>query len=448
VISAPGLAVHVRTLLADRLTRPNLRFVCLAVLAMNLLLLAGSFATSDRGRTAWGPPLGADYAGFYTAGTVLNRYPPARLYDPDLHDRLYHELLPNLGEEQKLPYVHPPFVAFALRPLAQLPYGWSFAVWLVISAALYLTGLLLTCGPLRALSPEDRRYALLLALSFEPFVMECWMGGQLSVVGFCCLAAAFAARKAGRPFLGGIFLGLCLYKPTLLVLLLPLLLVGRQARVLAGVCLIGLVLAAVSLLAVGAQGCLDYAQVVLGFTQTTTSAGDLTLRTWKYVDGNSFYRLLLGSSSALNWLLWTASAVVPLAFLGARWGRLHAGSEGYRDLLWASTLTWTLVINLYVGIYDAVLVVPAALITADVLLSRRTGKPGLPPAYQLLLVLLFVTPWITQPFARATGVQLMTLVLAGLAAYQLTLARRPPSPVGTSSLASPHERPCGMGVIS
>src|SRR5437667_1031598 len=94
------------------------RFLSLGVLATSLLLLIISFATSKEGQTLFGPPLGADFAGFYTAGALLNGFPADRLYDFDLQNVIYHETLPRLRPEDCLPYVHPPFVALCFRPLA------------------------------------------------------------------------------------------------------------------------------------------------------------------------------------------------------------------------------------------------------------------------------------------------------------------------------------------
>ena len=115
------------------LERHRVRFVCLAILCMSLALLAVSFATSDRGQTVFGASLGADYIGFYAAATILNTAAPDRLYDFALQDEIYHTVLPS--DEGHLPFFHPPFVALAFRPLARLPYAWSFAAWLLLSAA-------------------------------------------------------------------------------------------------------------------------------------------------------------------------------------------------------------------------------------------------------------------------------------------------------------------------
>src|SRR5688500_5782998 len=86
----------------DRLQPPLRRLAAGAVLAVGLVLLTVSFVTSDRGRTLFGPPLGADFAGFYAAAQILERGEPARLYDRALHDELYHALLPNLAENQTI----------------------------------------------------------------------------------------------------------------------------------------------------------------------------------------------------------------------------------------------------------------------------------------------------------------------------------------------------------
>ena len=188
-------------------------------------------------------------------------------------------------------------MAWAFRPLARLPYPWAFAVWLVISLTLYLFGLVLTLRGLN-LSPADRLTALLLALSFEPFVMETWLGGQLSAVGFCCLAGCVALDRQGRPFAAGLVLGLCGYKPTLLVVLFPVLLAARRFRTLAGLAVTGLALAGLTCAAVGWEGITAFVERVTGFTRHRDGAGPLELPLTKFIDLNAFTRLLLGSSLA------------------------------------------------------------------------------------------------------------------------------------------------------
>lgn len=417
-----ALTTRARASVTRLLERRRIRFVCISVLVMSLALLAVSFATADRGRTVFGPPLGADYAGFYVAGMLLNRAPPERLYDFALQDEMYHAVLPE--EKGHLPFLHPPFVALAFRPLARLPYAWSVALWLLLSAGLYLAGLLLALKALPSLPGSERPLILLLALSFQPFIMECWLGGQLSAFGFCCVALAYYCLQCSRRMAAGSALGLCLYKPTLLVLLLPLLVVARCWRVLAGFGLTAVALVGVSIAAVGWKGCLAYARLLLGFTRTTTGGEGAALPVLKFVDLNSCFRLLFGGAALDRGMLALAVVVmvaVPLGALAVAWWRFGRGGDP--RLVWAPTLTWTLLANLYVGVYDSILVVLSALQTAAVL--YRPGKGGEPfrgTTFPVLLLLLAVAAWLSQHVARVSGLPLYSVALLALAIYQLVLA--------------------------
>src|SRR5262249_42583879 len=132
-------------------------------------------------------------------------------------------------------------------------------------------------------------------------------------------------------------------------------------RILAGFGLTALGLAGVCVLVFGWKGCLDYARLLLGFAQAT--GGGLAVRTWKYVDLNSFSRLLLGDPVAARWVL-LAVAGPPILLLAVAWWRLDRAGERYQLLVWGSTLAWTPVANVYVGVYDSVLAVGAALLGA------------------------------------------------------------------------------------
>ena len=244
------------------LERRRIRFVCVAFIAMSLFLLAVSFATADKGQTAFGSSLGADYAGFYSAAMILGTAGPSGCMTSSSRTRSNMTCFPETGEGFPTSIRRSSLLAF--RPLALLPYSWSFAAWLVLSGGLYLAGLVLAFRELPGLASAERSLVMLLAVSFEPFLMECWMGGQTSAFGFFCITLAWCCLHVRRPIAAGGALGLCLYKPTLLVLFLPLLVISRQGRVLAGVVLAGLALAGVSLAAVGWPTCRDYVHILLG----------------------------------------------------------------------------------------------------------------------------------------------------------------------------------------
>jgi hypothetical protein len=409
------------------LNRERIRFLCLGLLSVTMLLMVISFVTSDENHQTRFGSLGEDFAGFYYAGKILNGPTPEQLYDPATQDEAYYEIFPSLRPTEEhpggknLPYVHPPIVAFCFRPFARLPYPTAYATWLILSAALYISGLAITSRVLTSMPRMDRNLAMLLALVFEPFLMECWLGGQLSAFAFFCMALAFYWDDAQKPILSGLALGLCLYKPTLVVLLLPMLAVARRWWTLLGVCLTGLALALVSLLALGSRICLSYIDALRGFTGTATGTG-MIRKDWKFIDLNFFFRNLFGEPTPLGKVLVLMLAAAPLTFLIISWWKLDRGGRDYQRLLWASTMTWTMVINLYMGIYDMVLVVLALLWTADVFYRQANRLETFFPTFKFLVFLVFVLAWFTQRLAQLTGLQVITPVLFALAAFQLRLS--------------------------
>ena len=408
-----------RRALDERLQPPYLRLVSVALLVLGVAMLAISFATSNRGRTYFGPPLGNDFAGFFVAAQILDRGEPARLYDRALHDEMYHELLPNLEPGDSIPYVHPPFVAGLLRPLTRIPFEPAVAIWLTISASLYGIGIWLLLLTMPELCREHSGIVLLIALSFEPFLMECWLGGQLSAVGFFSYALAWFALSRNRPIASGMALGLSFYKPTLLLLTLPMLVLGRRWWMLLGMTITGVLLAGLSLAFVGWETSVGYLDVLLSFRKST-SGGGLGILTWKYVDLNNSLRLLCGGKSPIATVAFIVLSIVPFVWLARCWWCWPRLEANHRQWLWGATLAWLPVLNLYVGIYDSIFVVQSVLLATGILLQERRSETPLTDsglAYWALAI--SGSAWFSQSLARISGVQVYTLALIGFGLFSL-----------------------------
>jgi len=406
------------------LTVRYIRSVCCILLGIYLIVQTIAFITNDRGRTVFGPCLGADFAVFYVAGSIFDSYPPERIYDITLHTRLYRGLFPGVPPETQLPYANAPFFVLPFAMLAQLPYQWAYLVWIAASIGLFFGGLKLLLGTFDALPRDAWLTVVLLAFSFTPFLIEGLSGGQVSVFGFFVLALALRLERRGLLLPSGAALACCAYKPTLLLLILPMLVFTRRRRVLGGFAVGIAGLAVLSLLAVGWQGCRNYLDTLLLFLDTSTAAVS-GLRTWKYVDINSFSRLLAGGETWLRWglVILSAGVMVPLIF--RVWTKADCERETDRSLVWTLTIAWTPVLNVYLGIYDTILIVPSVLIAADILYRKTAdGQAPLTMAFRCQLVLLYLIPWVTQPVARLTGVQLYTLVLAAFGFYLAGLSGR------------------------
>jgi hypothetical protein len=389
-----------------------IRFYSVTILSCVLILLVVAFATAHDGRTVLGSNLGADFAQFYVVGKVFNDYSAASLYDRELERSLYHSLMPEETASSSLPYFYPPYFVPVLGLLARLSYAKAYTAWLITGLAAYLAGLALLRHRIPKLSERDWRTAVLLALSFSPFAVESWAGGQLSIWGFLLMSVALWADLR-FPIVSGIALALCSYKPTLLILVVPMLILTRRWRALTGFASGIVVIAATSLALVGTRPNLAYLAALAGYGGEIT-AGAVGLRRWKYVDLNSFLTMLVGQGGLLRWVLALALLVMGLFIVARFRSRVLDLRSLDQDLLWSLTIVGTLLLNLYVPIYDCVLLVPAALLVVNVALMNEQDRWARKVPY--MLAGLHLMAWVTQSIARATTIQLYTLVLIAFSA--------------------------------
>jgi len=395
--------------------RGEIRVVALTMIGMALLLQSAAMI--------WGPrlpfphELGSDFMAFYTAGKTLNRLPPAaRIYDPELQQRLRCEILPDADKATRLPYLYPPFIAAAMSPLARLPYRWAFVAWLAIGGALYAAGLYLLQSRCRL--GRHRHTAVLLALSFTPFLFEAWGGGQITALAFLALSAALWLERAGWPLAAGLCAGLCCYKPPLVLVLGAMFVVARLWRLVAGVLLSSSVLAGLSFLMLGREGTARYLQ----FMMLYGSAVSRRPSAWplhKFVDPNAFFHLLLGGDTRIGRALFYPAAAAAL-LLGARaWARYRRSGQDQRTLCWAGTMLVLLLASFYAPVYDATLAVLSGFLVADVV--YRKGSPELTRSFEAMVLLVYAGAIVSQPITRVLHLQVLTIILVLSAAYVFLL---------------------------
>jgi Glycosyltransferase family 87 len=386
-------------------------------IAVALIVCALSVQRGFQGQTFMGRPLGGDFVQFYVVGKILNQSEPAPIYDLDLEVPLQHQAVPGTSKDQMLVFASAPYAALLYRPFALLSYPWAYVAWLAFSLALYAAAVILLLGSVE-LSDAQRKTGFLLGISSMPFLMESWIGGQISVLGFFAVALFVFCRARNRRFLAGLALALALFKPTLIVVPVLMLLCGRRWRMLSGVVTGAAGLALVSLGTVGVKGCWGWWNALEFYGRLATGPA-AALRRNKYVDLGSFFHLLLGNASTLAEVLAVVAVLAGLGILGAAWWQSSGWSAASRDLLWAATLAGALVCNVYTPIYDTILVGPAVALAAGVMLNRG-GKEK--EAFGGWLVLLYMVPWLTQSFAEFLRFQPFTLILAGFAWWALGLA--------------------------
>ncbi len=408
-------------------------FLCIAPIALGLALRFGRdlFPTLDVAG------LGGDFPQFYVAGWLMNHHAPSRLYDLQLQSSLIRELCP-VPSGVTLPFLYPPVVALIFRPFALLPYSLAFVSWSALSLGLYVVGLLVMMRRFGPVSRAWKETVVLLALAFEPFLVETLAGGQVSSIGFFCLALAIYYEQRARPFASGVCLSLCLYKPTLLVLLLPMLVVSRRWRILVGFSTGAGLLVAATVALVGPSVLMDYVTTMIRFGQLYLGRSGV-LRGWKYVDVRSFATMLTGQY-AYGLAVFCIAACLTLPLLVRVWLMSEGPETRYPATTWALTTTCTLLVNAYVPFYDCILVVLAFILIAYPPGGRL--NEGHPAVLRWLALVTFVTAWGSQPVAGILGVQVFTLMLVLIAVYvaAVTIGTRHSRVVPLAS-AGDHPRP-------
>jgi len=407
-----------RAFLQRRLQPRYFRLIASLIILVHVVLLLFSFAAQQKNKTPFGPLLGADFTAFYNAGAIYRTEGPPQVYVSTIQDRYYLQNFPTATPGTHLPYAHAPFLTLFFALLAMLPYPGAYALWLALSLGFYLAGFYLLWQTLDGLPRQHSGLALLLALSFAPFLTETWIGGQTATLGFFLLALAIYLERRGWPVWSGVALAFCTFKPSLLFLIGPMLLITRRWQTLIGFAANGLLLGLISWLTFGATGLQNYLTMLQFFRHAVTDVQS-GLKIWKYVDINSFWRLLLTDYPLAHSLLTGVTLVVALAGLGWLWWRTRPQAREEQTALWGLTITAMIVINLYNGIYEATLVVLGVMIFCHSCyrLGAANSAP-LSPTLRALLVWLYLIPWLSQPIARAINLQLFTLVLLALVVYQ------------------------------
>jgi hypothetical protein len=368
-----------------------------------------------------GRPPDGDFAGFYSLGRILNEHPIKDLYNFELVSRICMEVHPRRGAYGPLPY--PPFVGLFFRPFALLPYWVAYLVWVVISLTLYVSGLTLALAQFFPVDTFRRSLVLCLAVSYAPFVVDTAANGQLAAVGLFALVMVLREDHLDHRFRSGLSLSACLFKPTLLVLLLPMVLVTRRWRTF-----LGFVAGAAALFSAttafegfGIWPVFFHSIFSYGKLASGPQASSIRILN-KYVDLSSFSALAPGGRSQTGLaILFTVACCAFLALMWFWWKSSGAGRL-FNNLLWAATITWTLLLNVYVPIYDSTLIVLALIVAAGAV--KRIPSQPFHRWFTTLWVLVLICSWFTVALAGIMHFQIITVLFIAIGVLEFVGLKR------------------------
>jgi Glycosyltransferase family 87 len=189
-----------------------------------------------------------DFLNLYAGASLARDGVFASMHAPEVQLQRESEYAPQLPEV--VPFVRPPFYALLLAPMAWLPFGPAFWVWLAVQSAV-LIGTWIWAF---------RRWGAD-ALIFGSMYLPTALGiahGQDCVLIAAIVLGVYALARRDRDFLSGAVLGLGLIKFHLFLLWPLALLVQKRWRMMAGACAAVAVELLVSLALAGPAGMARY----------------------------------------------------------------------------------------------------------------------------------------------------------------------------------------------
>jgi hypothetical protein len=354
---------------------------------------------------------GYDFVYFYGAGRLASTRPITNLYDYAAQLKTFNEISPSrYGYYGPSPY--PPFIGLFFSLFARLPFKIAFLLWLVTSLALYIVGI----GAASKLAfPRERpKRSLLLcfALAYPPFLLFTLANGQVAAVAVFSLALAVYLEGRSLPFWSGFALCLLTYKLTLLLLILPMLILTRRFKALGGFVIGGLSLVVMSTVLAGIQVWSAYAHMLItfrGLSQGQAPGIHHALKRWQFVDLNSLSYAVMGGRSMPGRVILTCIIIGAATWLAVLWWRSAGRSTPIQQLAWATTLVWTLLLNVYAPIYDSTLMTIVVILILGALTDLNWQHATRWTV--ILALIMYAVSWVTASIAQAHGIQLLTLVL-------------------------------------
>jgi len=358
-----------------------------------------------------------DFIYFYGIGHILNQHPAIQLYDYSLQVKTFNEIYPLTENHQvwgRSPY--PPFVAKFFSIYARFSFEEAYFVWMGTSFVLYMAGIV---AAVKAALPRDPlRGSLILcfALASPLFLYFNLTVGQLATVAVFSAGLAIYLEKRSIPLLSGLALSILIYKPTLLLLIVPMLLLTRRFRTFFGFAVGTIVLIAASTAFAGLQIWPLYAHFLYSFAGTAGIHGEFAVKRWEYVDFNSISYAVPGGRSRLG-LTILACVLLGLGIWLVRLLHKSAGAgNAAQNLAWATTLTWTLVMNVYVPVYDTLLIAVAVTLTIGAL--RETEGLNATGWVALLAIGISAVSMKAETIAQNHGIQPLTILILILGLWQ------------------------------
>lgn len=356
------------------------------VVAVYLLGALGLVLASHGGVDPLRKPLGYDFTAFYAGGRLALLGQAAAAYDLAAIHVMSTSLFPGMGPIV-FGWYYPPTYFLIQAPLAALPYGLAWALWITG------TGALLAFAVRPALRDPSVPWLLLAA----PAAMLNLFHGQN---GFLTAALFILGLRLldERPMLSGLCWGLLTMKPHLGLLVPLVLLVGGYGRVIASAAATTIILVLASVLCFGLEPWRAFLTHTPELVSLLLERGILP---WAKMLSLFTALRRLGVPSDVAWgihLAWAVAVALAVAWLW--WRRADL------ELRASALMLGALMVSPHGFDYDLVLSLGPIW-----LMARRARRLGWLPFEAEALLLLYLAPFLAGMLAHLPVLPVMPLAL-------------------------------------
>jgi hypothetical protein len=315
----------------------------------------------------------------------------------------------------ELRYFYAPQVALLFIPLLHFSFLAQAEIWVALSVLVYCACVYFVWKTSASLQQHGRLVAIG-AIAYPP-LFHFLVRGQLSAAILVCVTAAYFAFLARRNFLAGIFLGLLVFKPQLLVAIPIVLLLAGAWRALAGLTVSAIAQLGFARLYFGSSVMRAYVDMLLHSARQPATT-ELRLSPVQMHSLHSFWEILVPWHSGV-WALYLLSSLAVIAMGAAVWKSSSSLAVRFSALILAAVL-----VNPHIYIYDLLVLAVPLLLLADWVLNH--AGHAFAPTVAVLLYLSFLLP-LFGPLSRWTHLQLSVPVFVALLAVLWRLSEMRPA---------------------
>jgi alpha-1,2-mannosyltransferase len=338
-----------------------------------------------------GRPVGTDFLRLWTASYALLNGEERAIYGPDAFFAL-ERAVTQPATPDFYPWNYPPSSFLIAYPLAQLPYLQSLAAWLALGLAGYLAALW-------RIFPKP--LTLWVGLAF-PAVFWTLTHGQTSFLttSLFCWGLLQLPR---RPVLAGILFGALAFKPHLDLLLPVALVAGGHWRPVVAAAFTAILSAAASVVLFGTGVWADF----LASAADTRSMLESGMNFGHYYKMQSVFAAarLLGSPMLVAYSLQAVVGLTAAAAVAWIWRR----PTGDPDMKNAALMAAAPLSTAFIFDYDLMLLAPSI-----TWLARKGITDGALPYERAMLVVAFLTPFVSRVLGMYTHLLLAPICIAAL----------------------------------